>query len=167
MIDKLFSAIVTIGEVSVTLGEMLVAFINALVQLIQTAVLLFNPVGIVNDVITGSFMAIKIIVVNVISFFTKTGRTGYNKCKAAGEGLFGFRRNRNSEGKLIGTGPPKNGQCVRPKLFKILLTLVCPPLALFLHMGTSGWFHVIVCTIFTVYFFYFPGLIYTLLHILC
>ena len=78
MIDKLFSAIVTIGEVSVTLGEMLVALINAVVQLIQTAVLLFNPVGIVNDVITGSFMAIKIIVVNVISFFTKTGRTGYN-----------------------------------------------------------------------------------------
>ena len=44
MIDKLFSAIVTIGEVSVTLGEMLVALIMAFVNLLQTVILLFNPI---------------------------------------------------------------------------------------------------------------------------
>ena len=167
MIDKLFSAIVTIGEVSVTLGEMLVGLINAVVQLIQAAVLILNPVSLINDTITGIFMAIKIFTVNFISFFTKTGRKGYDACKSAGEGIFGYRRKRNTEGKLIGTGPPNGAKCIKPKLMVLLITILCPPLGLFLKMGVAGWFHVIICSILTVYAYYFPGLMYCLLHILC
>ena len=167
MIDKLFSAILTIGEVSITLGEMLVSLIKAVVEIIQAAVLLFNPVGLINDTITGIFMAIKVVVVNGISFLTKSGRKGYDACKNAGEGLFGFRRKRDKEGNIIGTQPPKGAKCMKPNLINLLITILCPPLGLFLKMGTSGWFHIIICSILTVYGMYFPGLIYTLLHILC
>lgn len=167
MIDKLFSAILTIGEVSITLGEMLVSLIKAVVELIKAAVLLFNPVGLINDTIIGIFMAIKVVVVNGISFFTKTGRKGYDACKSAGEGIFGYRRKRNKDGIIISTGPPKGAKCMKPNTLNLLITILCPPLGLFLMMGTAGWFHVIVCSILTVYGMYFPGLIYTLLHILC
>ena len=91
MIDKLFSAIVTIGEVSVTLGEMLVALIMAFVNLLQTVILLFNPIGILNDTITGVLLSIKIIVSNVIGF-VKSNDGGYDKCSDTGSGIFGFRR---------------------------------------------------------------------------
>ena len=77
----------------------MVSLIKAVVELIQAAVLLFNPVGLINDTITGIFMAIKVVVVNGISFLTKSGRKGYDACKNAGEGLFGFRRKRDKMGK--------------------------------------------------------------------
>ena len=167
MIDKLFSAIVTIGEVSVTLGEMLVFLIKAVTELIQAAVLILNPIKIVNDSITGIFMAIKIVVVNILSFFTTTKQKTYDACKSVGEGLFGFRRKRNEEGKLVGGKQPLGAKCMKPRMLSLIITMICPPLGLFLHMGSSGWFHVIICTVLTVYAYYFPGLIYTLLHILC
>ena len=166
MIDKLFSAIVTIAEVAVTLGEMLVFLIKAVTELIQAAVLILNPVKIVNDSITGIFMAIKIVVVNILSFFTTTKRKTYDACKAVGEGIFGFRRNRNEKGKLIKCNGTKGAKCMKTRKLSLLITLICPPLGLFLHLGSSGWFHVIVCSLLTVYAYYFPGLIYTLLHIL-
>ena len=167
MIDKLFSAIITIAEVAVTLGEMLVFLIKAVTELIQAAILILNPVKIVNDSITGIFMAIKIVVVNLLSFFTKTKSKTYNACKAAGEGIFGFRRKRNEKGKLIKNNGTKGAKCMNQRKLSLLITLICPPLGLFLHLGSSGWFHVIVCSLLTVYAYYFPGLIYTLLHILC
>jgi len=167
MIDKLFSAIITIGEVSVTLGEMLVFLIKAVTELLQAALLILNPIKIVNDSITGIFMAIKIVAVNLISFFTKAKRKTYDACKSAGEGLFGFRRPRNSERKLIISKGVPGSKCMRPRLLQLIITVLCPPLALFLHMGAGGWFHIIISTVLTVYAYYFPGLIYTILHILC
>jgi uncharacterized membrane protein YqaE (UPF0057 family) len=167
MIDKLFSAIVTIGEVSVTLGEMLVFLVKAITELLQAALLILNPIKIVNDSITGIFMAVKIVVVNILSFFTSAKRKTYNACKSAGEGLFGYRRPRNSEGKLISSKGVRGSKCMRPKLLVLITTVLCPPLGLFFHIGSSGWFHIIIATVLTVYTYYFPGLIYTLLHILC
>ena len=96
-------------------------------------------------------MAIKIVVVNIVSFLTGAKRKTYNACKSAGEGLFGYRRPRNSEGKLISSKGVKGSKCMRPRMLALLVTVLCPPLGLFLHMGSSGWFHVIISTVLTVY----------------
>ena len=65
---------------------------------------------------------------------------------------------KNKEGKIVTDNENDCGgdkSCRKSYIFKYLVTIICPPLALFLHMGASGWFHVIVCIIFTVYFYYF------------
>jgi uncharacterized membrane protein YqaE (UPF0057 family) len=46
----------------------------------------------------------------------------------------------------------------------ILGTILCPPIGVFMDMGTSGWLNIIVCCILTLAF-YIPGLFYALLII--
>ena len=49
--------------------------------------------------------------------------------------------------------------------FSIILgTILCPPIGVFMDMGLSGWFYILICILLTL-LFYFPGLIYALLII--
>jgi uncharacterized membrane protein YqaE (UPF0057 family) len=46
----------------------------------------------------------------------------------------------------------------------ILATIICPPMGVFMDMGTSGWINIIICCLLTL-LFYLPGLCYALLII--
>ena len=46
----------------------------------------------------------------------------------------------------------------------ILGTILCPPMGVFMEMGTSGWINIIICALLTLTF-YVPGLFYALLII--
>ena len=49
--------------------------------------------------------------------------------------------------------------------FSIILgTLLCPPMGVFMDLGTSGWLNIVVCALLTL-LFYLPGLCYALLLI--
>ena len=72
------------------------------------------------------------------------------------KGLFGH----NSASK-------QQQKCVRPTWLRLIIMVLCPPLALFMKVGLTGWYYVLLCTILTVYGYYFPGLIYATMHILC
>ena len=49
--------------------------------------------------------------------------------------------------------------------FSIILgTILCPPMGVFMDLGTSGWLNIIVCCLLTL-LFYLPGLCYALLII--
>ena len=160
------NAVTSIADVFTQIGKLIEYLIYGLFELLPGFVYILNPINIVNDSITGIFLAIKVVVVNIFGFFTpKRGK--YNKCKDAGSGIFGFRRNKNSEGKLVkGQKCGKDKNCKRVYILRYLITILCPPLALFMYLGASGWFHVIVCSLLTVYAYYFPGLVYALLHIM-
>ena len=158
-------AVTSIADVFTQLGKMLEYLIYGLFELLPGFIYILNPINIVNDSITGIFLAIKIVITNIFGFLTGSKKK-YNKCEETGEGIFGFRRTRNNEGKIVkGEKCGKNKTCRRNNVLKYIIAVLCPPLALFLHMGVSGWFHVIICTVLTVYAFYFPGLMYTVLHI--
>ena len=77
-----------------------------------------------------------------------------NPRESPGDGPFGTIK----EGKPV---------CVPPTILNIIFLILCPPLALFLHTGIKGLFQVIVCSLLTLKAYYFPGLIYAALHILC
>ena len=171
IIDKIFKPvfnpilgpIMGIIDAMILLVKALIIVITAIPDLLMSAFQILNPVSIINDSITGVFMSIKIVIVNLFGFL-KPKNKNYDKCNDKGSGIFGFRRKRNSEGKKVGGDCGEKG-CYRPLIVKYLVAVICPPLALFLHMGVSGWFHIIICSILTVYAMYFPGLVYTLLHI--
>jgi len=49
--------------------------------------------------------------------------------------------------------------------FSIILgTIICPPLGVFMDLGATGWFNILICMILTL-MFYIPGLFYALLVI--
>jgi uncharacterized membrane protein YqaE (UPF0057 family) len=58
-----------------------------------------------------------------------------------------------------------NAKCMPSSIVKMLLLVLCPPLALILNVGLGGLLYVIICSLLT-YFFYFPGLIYASLYIM-
>ena len=168
----LIEAVVGLGDLFVNLGNLIVLFIKMFAELIPAAITIFNPVQLLNDIITGMFLGIKVILVGVADIFTSGPKFAYNKCKDAGEGLFGFRRARNPDGKLDAQGEiekaNKDGRvCVKPTTFLLMITMLCPPLGLFVHLGVRGWFHIIVCVFLTIKTYYFPGFIYAIMHMIC
>ena len=72
------------------------------------------------------------------NYFKKINKLGYNKC---------YLTNTN-------TIP-----------FSIILgTVLCPPIGVFMDMGITGWFNILICALLTLCF-YVPGLVYALLII--
>ncbi len=168
MFDALISAIITIAEVCINLVELLFDLVMWIVTLIAEAPKLLNPVFILNEIIAGTFLGIKTIVNGIVDIF-KPPRFGIpNECNNTGEGIFGFRRQRDGNGNIIADLNNTGGKrCVKPTTLKILITMICPPLGLFLHLGIAGWFHIIVCTFLTIKLYYFPGFLYSIMHIIC
>ena len=102
MIDKIVGGIITIAKVSVTLAEMLINLLKNMFLIFEMIPLIFNPVAIVNDAIIGVIMSIKVLVTSLFSFEMPFSTKSSNKCDSTGEGLFGYRRNRDENGKLTG-----------------------------------------------------------------
>ena len=168
MLDSLISGIISIAEVCIGIVEILIDLILWVVEMIANAPNFFNPVFIMNEIIMGVFIGIETMVKGVIDIFTfpKFGST--NKCKNAGEGLFGFRRKRDENGRVLTADNNVRGKnCIKPSTLKIIITMLCPPLGLFLHLGINSWFHILVCAFLTVKLYYFPGFLYALMHIIC
>lgn len=168
----LIEAVVNLGELFTELGTLIVLLVKGFAEILPAAITIFNPVQLLNDIITGVFLGIKVVLVGIADIILSGPKFAYDKCKDAGEGLFGYRRSRNSEGKLNAEAEfekaKKDGRvCMKPSTFILLATILCPPLGLFLHLGFTGFFHILVCTFLTVKAYYFPGLIYSVMHMLC
>tara|TARA_B100000242_G_scaffold250804_1_gene192409 strand:+ start:679 stop:1200 length:522 start_codon:yes stop_codon:yes gene_type:complete len=168
----IIEAVIGIGDIFVNLANLVVLFVKLFAELIPAAVSLFNPVELMNDIIAGVFLGIKVIITGVVDMIMGGPKFAYNKCKDAGEGIFGYRRYRNNQGKLSAEEEVEKAKkdrrvCLRPSTFIMLITVLCPPLGLFLHLGIRSWFHIIVCAFLTVKTYYFPGLLYAIMHMLC
>ena len=168
MLDSLISGIISIAEVCIGIVEILIDLILWVVEMIANAPNFFNPVFIMNELIMGVFVGIETMVKGVIDIFTFPKFGSKNKCEDAGEGIFGFRRKRDNNGRVLTADNNARGKnCIKPTTLKIILTILCPPLGLFLHLGLRSWFHIIVCAFLTVKLYYFPGFLYALMHIIC
>ena len=59
-------------------------------------------------------------------------------------------------------------KCIDPTFTTILLLLICPPLAILLKAGfLAGFVSSIICGVLCVKLYYFPGLLFAILHVLC
>jgi uncharacterized membrane protein YqaE (UPF0057 family) len=76
-----------------------------------------------------------------------------------GELTGNINKNRFTEGKS------RVESCFSPSLTHIIILVLCPPLALTLHIGLKK-FGIVLVSFFLTYFYYFPGLIYASLFIL-
>lgn len=72
--------------------------------------------------------------------------------------IFGAFRLEDALGS-ISRSVKKNGVCIQTYWLKQLVTILFPPFGVFLAVGVTGFGHILLCSILTL-FFYFPGLIY-------
>ena len=120
-------------------------------DVIAAATNIFNPTKLIDDILFGSAAGINKV---MSAFISSADVDSANPRESSGDGPFGTIE----EGKPV---------CVPPTLVNIIFLILCPPLAMFLHSGIKGFFQVIVCSLLTLKAYYFPGLIYAALHILC
>ena len=133
-----------IAKMSVIIGPVM----EMIPKLIRVILSIFNPRKFMDDIIFGISYGISSLMSGIFSSINSG--TSESKSKRFGD----------DTSKI-----PK--VCVSPTIFNLVLLLICPPLALFMDRGIQGMFLVIVCAILTVKLYYFPGLIFAALHILC
>ena len=174
VLDGVFAPIIMplkiIVDAVLKLVELVVLIVTMIPELLGTALSIFNPVNVINEIIDGITLSIKLILRSIGDLFNI--KKTHDKCKDGGEGLLGFRRIRGTDGKILPAKERENAnkqgkKCVPPTFFRLFATVICPPLALLLHSGPRAWFHIIIASLLTVYCFYFPGLIYVVMHTMC
>ena len=101
MLDSLITGIISIAEVCIGIVEILIDLILWVVEMIANAPNFFNPVFIMNEIIMGVFVGIETMVKGVIDIFTFPKIGSIDNCKNAGEGIFGFRRKRDQNGRVL------------------------------------------------------------------
>ena len=140
-------ALITVVKFFILILTYLDDFIMIFIKVVEIIPLIFNPKRLIDDVIFATSFSIKSVLGGLISSID-SGSTG-NPEDADPDSI------------------PK--VCVPPSLFKLFILIICPPLALLMNFGTglNGLFLVVVCSILTVSCYYFPGLIFAALHILC
>ena len=130
---------------------LIVELLMMLPKVLEAAINIFNPTKLIDDILFGTAQGINEVMKNLMNSMDFSSA---NPRESPGDGPFGTTKG----GKLV---------CVPPTMLNIIFLILCPPLALFLHSGIKGFFQVIVCSLLTLKAYYFPGLIYAALHILC
>ena len=87
----IIEAIVGVAELFENLGILIVTFLKYFTELLPAALDILNPVKILNDLITGTFMGIKVVLTAIGDIFANGPNFKYDKCKDTGTGIFGFR----------------------------------------------------------------------------
>jgi hypothetical protein len=114
-------------------------------QIIETILLVFNPKKFIDDIIFGVSYAIKLVIGGMMD--SMDSGTVSNK-----------EENPDDVPKI----------CMPPSVFNLIMLVICPPLALLINMGgIKGIFLTVICALLTVWCYYFPGLIFAAIHILC
>ena len=174
----MFAGIIKIGEFFLKIGDFILWLIKFVLWFIQFILWFFldllNPVNLFNDffqslmVITVGicrvpfdlFMSLFQIFVNTIGGwmqgFWGWDMSGLTKADKNSPYFKSFNRTKGQKSYLTNTNTVP---------FSIILgTIICPPMGVFMDMGTSGWINILVCMLLTL-LFYLPGLCYALLII--
>lgn len=147
--EPLFKPIIGIANAFLKIGELLTLLIELLAKMLASASIIFDPARLINDIIIGSIVGITNLIKNILerlrpSYFDSV-LTGKKECKE--------NNGKSSKGKY----------CYKPTFIYYITLLACPPLAIFMQLGLSSFFEVILCGVLTVYGYYFPGLLYAML----
>ena len=139
--------IIMIAYILFKCKDILIPLMELVPKAIEVVLLLFNPKKFIDDLIFAITYGIKTVVGGMVSSMDSGSTPNPDEEKP--------------------DNVPK--VCVPPSLFNLFILLICPPLALMIHNGGSfqGIFLVVVDAILTVWCYYFPGLIFAALHILC
>jgi hypothetical protein len=141
------------GKGFMRLAKVIVDFFKMFAQMMQIIPLIFDPPAFINDVMFGVSWGINKIFSRAMDSITESAKSPEKDDTDTSP----FGEN-GDQGRMT---------CADPTLGMILLLVVCPPLAIFYKMGIAGMVSAIICGVLCVKLYYFPGLLFAILHVLC
>ena len=118
---------------------------NIVIRFFELVPLLFNPAQLANEIITGTSVGLVMIIEKVMGFFNPAkygpGAKPYTPESAMS------RAEKN---------------CYSTSFMNLVLLIICPPFAVFQALGFS-FNEIFLCTLLTIYGYYFPGLLYAII----
>jgi hypothetical protein len=162
ILDPLKKMLVGIVDIAILIGETF-ALIPKILKIVAN---IFKPDKLMNDIIYGTTTGIN----SMISALME-------KLSFSSEKTIDVKSKDNDTGGIFGIDDGSKAICTKPTWINLLILVLCPPLALYLHLGKAGlsgigpWlstiFMVLICCGMTYYMYYFPGFLFAALHILC
>ena len=149
----MMDGIISLSLLAAKLPIFLKDIILMMPKLLSLFAIFTDPGKIIKDIMFGLFTGVYMVAEATLDMMFGDIRRAFG----------GEVENGGNEGTM---GDGANAKCIPPSMVKLLLMVLCPPLALMLQVGIGGLFYVIICSLLT-YFFYFPGLIYASLYVLC
>ena len=140
-------------------GVVLITILEWIPKILKIALSIFDPEVFLRDLIFALFSAVTMILSSVLGTIKEILITIVNKLGFSDD-IFGLKPKKGKKSCRKGV------KCIRPTLFRLIVLVICPPLAVFLQKGLSAWINIIFCIALTL-MFYVPGLIYASLLILC
>ena len=142
----LIKPIKTIAKGFKKLTELVVFIIEWFMKILDLFEYIIKPHRLIGAIIHGMMEGVKLIFTGTIGELS----SGPKKAK--------IKRK---------TKPKKNNKyCYKTKFFKMLILILFPPLAIFVDKGIKGIVPIVISTILTFKFYYFPGLIFTSIYLL-
>ena len=163
-LGALFNPIIKTASMFMDILKLLFTLLKWFPKLIDIVINLLNPIVFIKDILNGVFKGITLIIEGVIDIAFNTPREKGDKVDIGKNGIFpgGIFGTNNKDGS-----PKPNATCVPPSTLKLILMIICPPYVVFNKYGLlRGWHLTILCCLLT-YWYYFPGLMFASLHVLC
>ena len=154
MFDALFSPLFDIGKGFLKMLEAVLKVIEIFGKVFEAIPTIFEPSKLIDDILYGISYGITKVFSGLVSSLD-TEKNPQDK-EPGDDDINPFDVSKS-----------KDNICVPPTLVNTLLLLLCPPLAIFIKHGMSGLISTIICGVLCVKLYYFPGLIFAALHVLC
>jgi uncharacterized membrane protein YqaE (UPF0057 family) len=155
IIDGILNMLMGIIKLVGSLFQILAFFITAFINVLEMLPLIFDPPRLIDDVLFAITSSIKIV-------FGRLGGDMKNMASSPEDDT--------KEQGPFGVSNTNRGAftCMDPSWSTILLLIICPPLAIIYKLGFwQGFISSIICGVLCVKLYYFPGLLFAILHVLC
>ena len=153
LLIPLFKPISIIVRIFIGFFDIIGHFIDLMVIFIELVPLIFDPPRLMDDIL----FAVTFGINTMFGKVAEAASTGANKPE-----------DENAEKGPFGVTNKKQAKCIDPTFSTILLLIICPPMAIFMKLGfLKGFVSAIICGVLCVKLFYFPGLLFAILHVLC
>ena len=142
VLERLFAFIITLLD----------DFTRIFTLTFEMLLTVFDPPKLINDIIYAFSASISIIT----DYLMKSVDYSTPKTESDESAIFGINKK------------DANKTCISPTLAMILMLIVCPPVAIFYKYNFwSGLLPAIICGVLCVKLYYFPGLLFAALIVLC
>ena len=125
----------------------------------------FDLVGMIGGIVKGIYY----VVMDVIGFYLRNIINGLGNSTV--HAIFGADNVKTQSGGGAGEEEETCRKCYRTEdgtvpFTVLIITILCPPIGVFMEYGVLGWFNILICSLLTLAF-YFPGLLYALILLYC
>jgi len=155
LIDGIVKMLAGIIKMFEALGKIITEFVRMIENLFDLIPVIFDPPKLIDDIMFAVSFGLNKM------FSVMMGSTG---------GLASSPEDDTGEQGPLGIDSTyeKPIKCIDPTFTTILLLIICPPLAILMKLGFwAGFISSIICGVLCVRLYYFPGLLFAILHVLC